>query len=121
LEVVFPLQRNRVLIGTSDWEFVPGLALIKGTRWGTLSARGSVVYQPDGTLETDEFAVEYLKRTSHTWRWILSVEGGQDEWSLIGEAQLHVRPNLYLKLNSGVGFTDKAPDFAPEVGAMISF
>lgn len=121
-EAVFPLQKDKVLIGTSELELIVGVGLIKGGAWGTLSARASGVYETEaGSVDTDEFAVEYLKRTSAAWRWVASIEGNQDEWSAIGEAQWFLRPRTYLKLNSGFGLTDKAPDLAPEMGIMFSF
>src|SRR6185295_6128839 len=120
-ETVFPLQKDRKLIGTQDWELILGAGIIKGMSWGTLSARAAGIYEQDGSVDTDEFAVEYLKRTSATWRWVAAVEGNQDEWAGIGEAQWSLRPRTYLKLNAAVGLTDKAPDFAPEMGVMFSF
>ena len=121
-EVVFPLQRDKVLLGTQNWELIPGVGVIKGSPFGTFSARAAAVYTPeDGNFDADEFAVEYLKRVSRAFRFELAVEGNQDEWSGIGEVQWHFRPNMYLKLNSGFGLTDKAPDVAPEVGVMFSF
>ncbi len=121
-EFVFPLQKNRVLIGTSEWELAQGFGAIKGSRWGTFTGRVSASYSGgDGTVEFGEWDVEYLKRTSRLWRWVLSLEGEQDELALIAEGQLQLRPGLLLKLNSGFGVTDKAPDLAPEVGVVFSF
>jgi hypothetical protein len=40
---------------------------------------------------------------------------------VIGEVQWHLGPRAFLKLNSGFGLTEKAPDVAPEVGVLISF
>ena len=121
-EFVFPLQRQRALIGTQDWEFAQGLGVIKGTRLGTFTVRAAVSYSAEeDKAEFGEYAVDYLKRVSPGFRWALSIEGEQDELALIAEAQLHVRPNAYLKLNNGFGLTDKAPDEAPEVGIVFSF
>lgn len=121
-EAVFPFQKDRVLIGTQEWELVPGIGLIKGFRWGTLTGRISASYLPgDGTFELGELDAEYLKRTSEKWRWALSVEGEQDEWAAIPEIQWHFKPNAFAKLNDGIGLTAKAPDQAPEVGIVFSF
>lgn len=121
-EAVFPLQRDRVLIGTQEWELVPGIGLVKGSALGTLSARVSASYLPEsGTFEFGESALEYLKRFSPAWRGVVAVEGEQDEWALILEAQLRFGSNMMLKLNNGFGLTDKAPDVAPEVGVVFSF
>jgi hypothetical protein len=121
-EAVFPFQKDRVLIGTQEWELVPGIGLIKGFRWGTLTGRISASYLPgDGTFELGELDAEYLKRTSEKWRWALSVEGEQDEWAAIPEIQWHFKPNAFAKLNDGIGLTAEAPDQAPEVGIVFSF
>jgi hypothetical protein len=121
-EVGFPFQRDKVLIGESDWEFAIGLGAVKGFPWGTLTPRISLAY--DGSEEEfglGEYAVEYLKRLSDTWRVVATIEGEDDEISLIGEVQWHVRPNVIIKLNSGFGVTAKSPDVAPEVGVMFVF
>jgi hypothetical protein len=121
-ETVFPLQKQRVLIGTSEWELTQGFGLIKGFGFGTLTARASVSYtSADQQVVFGEYDLEYLKRTSPHWRWGLSVEGEQDELECIPEAQWHVRPNAFIKLNTGFGLTSKTPDLAPEVGAVFMF
>jgi hypothetical protein len=76
LEVAFPLQRDKVLIGTSEWEFAAGFGAVKGFRWGTLTSRISIGYDgEDGSVELGEYAVEYLKRLSTAWRGCAAVEG----------------------------------------------
>jgi len=121
-EVGFPLQKDKVLIGTSDWEYILGFGLIKGHRWGTLTGRLSVIYdRDDGAVESGEFAVEYLKRLSHVWRFVGAIEGESDEVEVIAEAQARLHPHVLLKLNSGFGVTSKAADFAPEVGFLFSW
>jgi hypothetical protein len=120
-ETVFPLQKKRVLIGTGEWELTQGFGLIKGFGFGTLTARASMTYtSSDRQVVFGEYDLEYLKRTGH-WRWALSVEGEQDELECIPEAQWHVRPNAFIKLNTGFGLTSKTPDLAPEVGAVFTF
>jgi hypothetical protein len=50
------------------------------------------------------------------------IEGAQlDEVELITEAQLHLSPRLFMKLNVGWGLTPNATDIAPELGFMFSF
>jgi len=121
-EVVFPLQKDRVLIGTQDWEYSLGFGAIKGHRWGTLTGRVAVTYDgADATLDLGEYAIEYLKRVSHTWRLVAAVEGESDEVSLIGEAQARLGEHLLLKLNCGFGVTAKTPDLAPEAGLLFSW
>ncbi len=122
VEVVFPLQPDNVVVGTSDWEYAVGFGLIKGFSWGTLNGRVSLKYdEVDGQVEAGEFAVEYLKRLSPKWRMVGTLEGEDDEISLIGEAQWFINRRTYFKFNCGVGLSDKAPDIAPEVGIMFSF
>jgi hypothetical protein len=121
-EVTFPFQKNRKVIGTQDWELVPALGLIKGTRFGTFTARASMSWVPaDREFVFGEWGIEYLKRVTPAFRWTMAVEAEQDEASAIGEAQVQLSPHAVLKLNEGVGLTSKAPDTAPEVGIVFSF
>jgi len=121
-EAVFPFQRNRVLIGTQDWELIQGFGLTRGFAFGTLTARVSASYTAeDKSVIFGEYAMEYLKRLSPKWRWVLAVEGEQDEVALIGEAQWQIAPRALFKLNNGFGLTSKTPDVAPEVGVVFSF
>ncbi len=122
LEVVFPFQERELLLGAQDWEAALGLGAIRGYRWGTLAGRVSLGWEAaESQVELGEYAVEYLKKTSPRWRLVATVEGEDDEVSLIGETQWAFRRNAFLKLNSGFGLTGKAPDFAPEVGVIFTF
>lgn len=122
VEVVFPFQKNRTLIGTSDWEGAFGYGVIRGFRWGTITGRVAFAYDgADKAVEFGEYAFEYLKRVSPHWRLVATIEGESDEVSLIGEAQWHFADWAFLKLNSGFGLTTRAPDIAPEVGIMFRF
>jgi hypothetical protein len=49
------------------------------------------------------------------------VEGTQDEVELIPEVQRRLSGRATLKLNSAVGLTSKATDWAPEVGLLFRF
>lgn len=124
-ETVFPLQRNRRLIGTSSWEFKLGVGAIRGYSWGTMTARVAVENARDEgkrKFEAGEYAIEYLRRFSRTWRVVAVIEGNQlDEVELIAEAQWHFHPRAFFKLNTGWGLTTNATDFAPEIGVMFSF
>ena len=52
-----------------------------------MSGRVALKYdKEDGQVEPGEFDVEYLKRVSPKWRMVGSLEGEDDEVSLIGEA-----------------------------------
>jgi len=121
-ETVFPLQKDKVLIGTQDWEFMLGSGIIKGFALGTVTLRAAVAYiTAESSVELGEYAVEYLKRLSNHLRIYAAVEGAQDEVELITEVQIFLTPCIFLKLNNGFGLTSKATDLAPEVGVMFSF
>lgn len=121
-EIEFPLQDTKVLIGAQDVEFAVGTGFIRAYEWGTLNARVSIAYDGDEKkVELGEYAIEYLKRINNRWRLVATLEGEDDELSLIGEAQLTLGPGAILKLNSGFGVTDKAADFAPEIGVLFFF
>jgi hypothetical protein len=120
-EVDLPHHKNKPLIGTPDWEFKLGTGVSRGFTWGTLTARVGVTHAGNVT-DLGEWALEYLKRISKTIRVYVGVEGGaSDELSLIAEAQIHITPHLFIKLNNGFGLTSKSTDWAPEIGIMFSF
>ncbi|MFH0776996.1 MAG: hypothetical protein V2A71_00040 [Candidatus Eisenbacteria bacterium] len=122
VEVVYPLNKDKLLIGTADWEFKVGTGITKGFGWGTMTARAAFEYaRAEETTELGEMAIEYFKRLSPAWRAYLGVEGAQDEIELIAEAQWHPSSRMVVKLNSAFGLTSKATDWAPEVGVMFRF
>ena len=121
-EIEFPLQDTKVLIGAQDVEFAVGAGFIRAYQWGTLNGRVSIAYDgEENKIEFGEYAIEYLKRVNDRWRLVATLEGEDDEVSLIGEAQLTLGPGATLKLNSGFGVTEKASDFAPEIGVLFLF
>ena len=121
-ETVFPLQKDKVLIGTQDWEYKLGVGSIKGYRFGTVTLRTSVEYdRSEKKTEFGEYAIDYLKKISSRWRLYAGVEGAQDEIEFITEAQLHLNRNLFFKFNNSLGITSKATDWAPEIGMVFSF
>lgn len=121
-EVVFPLQKNRTLIGTQDWEVKAGVGVIRGMSWGTVTLRAAVEYDAaEQVVELGEYAVEYLKRISRPLRIYAGIEGSQDEVELITELQVHLHDYVFLKLNNAFGLTSKATDWAPEIGVMFAF
>jgi len=123
MKTVFPLQRDKKLLGTPAWEFAPGVVVTKGYSFGTLAGRLAAAYDTgEHKVKFDEWAVDYVKRLDSNWRFVLSLEGAQlDEVSLIGELQYTLTKNAVLKLNMGVGVTTKAPTYAPEIGVMFRF
>lgn len=121
-EAVSPQQKDKVLIGTPDWEFKLGTGLIKGFSWGTATFRVAGEYSlEESKFELGEYALEYLRRLSPSWRVYAGIEGAQDEVELITELQWHITPSVFLKLNNALGVTSKATDWAPEVGCVFHF
>jgi hypothetical protein len=119
-EVVFPFNKDDILIGTSDWEFKLGVGAIRGYRWGTMTGRAAVEYSAEESkVELGEVAIEYLKRVSPSWRLYTGIEAAQDEVELILEAQWHLSRYAFIKFNTAFGLTSKATDWAPELGIMF--
>jgi len=84
-EYVLPLQEDKQIIGTQDWEFVFGFGLIKGLSWGTVTGRTSIAWDGDEKkVALSEYAFEYLNRISSKWSVVAAIEGEDDEISLIG-------------------------------------
>jgi hypothetical protein len=121
-ETVFPFQKDKELIGTSDWEFKLGSGMMKGFRWGTLTMRLAIEYDAaEDVFESGEFALEYLKRISPLFRFYIGVEGAQDEVELITDLQFHFNKKVMIRVNNAFGVTSKATDYAPEVGVLFTF
>ena len=121
-EAVAPAQKKKKLIGTSDWEFKPGLGIVKGYRWGTLSARLAAEYSVEGSdLALGEYALEYLKRISPRLRVFGGVEGTEDEVAAITELQWFFTDRIFFKFNNAFALSSKATDWAPEYGVLFSF
>jgi len=121
-ETVFPLQKNRKLIGTKDWELKLGSGIAKGFHWGTMTLRLSAEYAAEeDEIALGEYAVEYLKRISQLFRFYLGVEGSEDEVEFITDFQFHVLSNAFIRVNNAFGVTSKATDYAPEVGVLFHF
>jgi hypothetical protein len=120
-ETVFPLQKDKHIIGTQEWEFAAGFGITRGFNWGTLTFRASAEYSAK-VFDTGEYAFEYMRRVSPSWRLIAALEGVQlDEVSFLGEVQWLFNRHARLKVNSGIGLTQNATDFAPEIGIMFNF
>lgn len=117
---VLPLQKDRHIIGTQSWEYFFGVGLTRGFRWGTLTVRTAAEYA-DNTFDAGEYAVEYMRQVSRSWRVIAGIEGTQvDEVSLLTEIQWHASRHVIVKLNNALGLTENATDVAPEVGVMFA-
>ncbi len=120
---VLPLQKSKKIIGTQDWEHFAGIGLVRGYRWGTLTVRTAVGYDYGSKqFDAGEYAIEWLRRLSPSWKVIAAIEGNQiDEVSLLTEVQWFINRHAAFKINNGLGLTPNATDFAPEVGFMLSF
>ncbi|MFH1313505.1 MAG: hypothetical protein ABIJ00_09830 [Candidatus Eisenbacteria bacterium] len=119
-ETVFPLQKDKDLIGTQDWEFKLGTGLIKGFRWGTVTVRLAGEYSvEESKAEIGEYAVEYRKQVTESFRFYIGSEGSQDEVELIADLEIRLFDNGFLRINNGFGVTSKATDHAPEVGVLF--
>lgn len=118
---VFPLQKDKHLIGTQHWEHFFGFGLVRGYRWGTMTVRVAAEYS-NKVFDAGEYAFEYLRKLSPAWRIVAAIEGNQvDEISLITEAQWSPSPRITFKFNNALGLTPNATDIAPEIGVVFSF
>ena len=121
LEIVYPFNKDKKLIGTSDYEFKAGTGVIRGFSFGTMTFRLAGEYsKEENKFELGEIALEYLKRVSKHWRLYLGIEGTQDEWEGITEIQFHAADWMMFKINNAFGITSKASGWAPEIGIMFS-
>ena len=77
LDVVYPTNKREPLIGTGGWEVELGTGLTRGFKWGTLTVRAALAYEGASTTKwaLGEYAVEYLKRLSPSWRVFVAVQG----------------------------------------------
>jgi hypothetical protein len=121
-ETVFPLQKDKKIIGTQDWEFKLGTGAVKGFRWGTMTLRLAAEYDAgENKGEMGEYAIEYLKQVSKLFRFYVGVEGSQDEIEFITDFQFHFHENIFIRINNALGVTSKATDYAPEIGILFHF
>jgi hypothetical protein len=122
LEVGPPDAGGRVLLGNADWEVETGLGAIKAFGWGTMAVRASLAYEAgEGIVEFGEFAVEYCRRVSPSWRVAAALVGEPDELSMLGELQWRFRDTAFSRVNLALGLTDEAPDFGVQLGVVFSF
>jgi hypothetical protein len=121
-EFVIPHHGDSPLTGTPGWGIKVGSGVTRGLSWGTLIGRAAIEFDTSSTSPVDlgEYALEYLKRLSPRWRVLVGIEGNADEVALITDAQWHVTPDVFVRLNSGFGLTSKATDWAPEIGIVFA-
>ena len=121
MEIVYPFNKDKKLIGTQEYEFKAGTGVIRGFSWGTMTLRAAFEYsKAEDKVELGEIALEYMKRLSKNWRVYLGVEGNQDEWEAITEIQYHAADWMMFKINNAFGVTSIASEWAPEIGIIFS-
>jgi hypothetical protein len=121
-ETVFPLQKNRQLIGTRHWEFKFGTGIVREFPWGAMTVRAAIEYDgEENKAGPGEYAVEFLRRLNRSLRVYGGIEGSEDEVEGIAELQIALAPSVVLKLNNAFGLTSKATDWAPEIGVLFRF
>jgi len=125
LEITVPSQKSKMLIGDPDWDLKPGIGMVRGFSWGTMTLRTDLEYNRESSsLDVGETAVEYLKRLSPSWRLYAAIEGGEggapDEWSLISGVQWRISDLVTFKFDNSIGITSKATDCAPQVGLLFT-
>jgi hypothetical protein len=125
LEVTAPSNRNKVLIGHSNWDFNPGVGVVKGFAWGTMTFRATLEYNRESKgLDIGEISLEYLKRLSPSWSVFAAFEGGEtgapDEWELVTGVQWRVTDHFILKIDSSLGLFPKSNDWALQIGGVFS-
>lgn len=130
VEITAPSQKHKLLIGNPDWDFKPGIGVVRGFSWGTMTIRTTFEYNREQTalkepahIDVGETSIEYLKLLSRVTRLNLGVEGGEggapDEWELRSSLQWTLTDALLFKLDNAVGLSSKAPDWTPQVGLMF--
>jgi len=125
LEVTAPSNRDKLLIVHANWDFNPGIGVLKGFSWGTMTFRATLEYNRE-TKQPDigEISLEYLKRLSPSWSVFAAFEGGEtgapDEWELITGVQWRVADFLVLKVDNSFGLFPKSNDWALQIGGVFS-
>jgi hypothetical protein len=124
VELVARSHRSQVLIGEADWDAKPGVGIVRGFGFGTITARIAAEWNhAEHKPDLGEAAIEYLKRIASAGHLYLAVEGGEggalDEWDFIAGLRWRIAPGVDLKLDNAVGISSKATDWAPQGGVMI--
>lgn len=122
VDVVYPFNKSGLIIGSDGWDVESGIGLTRGFRWGTVTARASILYESASLTKWDagEFGVEYLKRLSPHWRIFAAVGGAGDEISAVTEAQWHLSPKAFIRFSQEIGLTSKATDWEPQLGVLFT-
>jgi hypothetical protein len=125
VEITAPSQTHTLFIGDDQWDVRPGLGVVRGFSWGTMTFRTDLEWNRDDRhLDLGESSIEYLRRLSPAWRLNLAIEGGEtgapDEWELVTGVQWRLRDFLLVKADNVVGLFSKATDWSPQIGLMLA-
>lgn len=122
VDVVYPINRKKTIIGADGWDIEFGPAVTRGFSWGTVTALASMLYESasDTHVGAGEYAVEYLKRLSPSWRVFGAIQGAGNEISLITEAQWHLSSRVFIRFNQEIGLTSRATDWEPQLGVLFT-
>ena len=123
VEAVIPHSKDKVLIGTEDWELAFAAGGLKGFGFGTITAGIGVEYAKASSTPWDlgETELGWLRQLNPKWRVYAGLEGGgTDELALITEAQRKLSRTATLKMNLGIGIANTT-DWAPEIGILWAF
>jgi len=130
-EVVVPHDTRQSLTGTSDWVFNGGLGVIRGFRWGTMTARIGLEYDTASQSQIDfhYYAIEYQRRVSPHFSLFLGYvvfEG--DEAYIETELLWAPNPNVVVRLGNRLGVvssalsaTSNSAEYIPTLGVIIRF
>jgi hypothetical protein len=121
-DVVYPINRSKLLLGSDGFDIEVGTGVTRGFSWGTMTGRVSLLYESASGTRWDlgEYGVEYLKRLSSAWRVFAAVQGHGDEISLITEGQWHLTPRMFIRFNQEIGLTSRANDWEPQLGILFT-
>jgi hypothetical protein len=125
VEMVARSQQRRVLLAEPHWDAKPGVGLVRGFGFGTMTIRIAAEYNHEERHpDLGEFAIEYLKRLSRSGHLFVAFEGGEtgamDEWDLVTGIRWRLTPSVAFKFDNALGLSPKATDWAPQVGLMFT-
>jgi len=125
VEMVAKSQSKKLLINEPVWDLKPGLGVGRGFGFGTVTVKIAAEYnREEGHPILGEVTIEYLKRLSPSFQLFLAIEGGEggapDEFDLVSGLQVRITDRLFFKFDNAIGLSPKAPDWAPQVGLMLS-
>ena len=118
MEIVFPLQKDRKIIGTQVWEFKPLLGAVKGLSFGTVSAKFMVEFTQEGEFDV-EYALDWQKKLSPVFELYAGIEGTIDGIEIITQLQIYITPRISIKLNNAFGIPSNQGIFA--IDAIITY